>query len=157
MDHWTSIVGFGLLTASVGFGAAFWPSAVEFRDLNDDLEFCQMDLVAAQSALKARTTQATLAQGRWQDWQGWAEDANKARNALEAELGKTRTELFAARAYQEGLSQRLLAALAKSDPSPEILVIPAPIRKAEVKSRKRRYASGKKKVERQDVHSWAWF
>ena len=157
MDHWTSIVGYGTLMAAVGFGAAFWPNVVEFRDLTDDLEFCQFDLAQAQKDAKTKGSQAATALGRWQDWQGWAEDANKARGELEAELGKTRTELFAARAYQEGLSQRLMTALAKSDPPPEILVIPAPIRKAEVKSRKRRYAAGKKKVERQDVHSWAWF
>jgi hypothetical protein len=157
MDHWTSVVGYGTLMAAVGFGAAFWPNVVEFRDLTDDLEFCQFDLATARTELETQASQAVHAKGRWQDWQGWAEDANKARTELEAELGKTRTALFAARAYQEQTHQKLLAALAKSAPPPQVVVIPAPIRKAEPKARKRRYAVGKKKAERQDVHSWAWF
>lgn len=157
MDHWLHIVGYGLLIFAVGVGASFWPNVIEYRDLVDDLEFCRLDLAQAKQDAEIKSQKAALALGNWKDWQGWAEDANKARDELEAELGETRTALFAARAYQEETHQKLLAALAKSSPPPQVIVIPAPIRKAEVKPRKRRYVTGKKKQERQEAHSWAWF
>jgi len=148
VHDWPYLVGCVVLLIAAGFGAALWPSMVESVNAADDLAFCQVELFDTKAALSVKTDAAALAASRWRDWQSWAEDANKARIDLAAALEQSRAELFAARMYQEGLSQKLTAAQAR-EPETVVVAIPYPVRKVTPVIRRKRA-----KPQPQMAHPW---
>jgi hypothetical protein len=141
MRDWLALGAGGIAVIWAGFSLG---PTTDYANVADDLTFCQFDLADVKSALKERSAFASMAQSRWKDWQTWAEDANVARNELQAELERTRSDLLAARLYRPPVA-------APEPPEPIVIAIPYPVKKPAPVTRKKRAV---KRLPPTDNHWW---
>jgi hypothetical protein len=145
-ENWLSIVALAIVVAIFGVAAIWNPYVKDILDLEERAAVCEVDLGDARRERDhalAQAVQANLrrdiAAKRWDEWQGWYEEAHADRVRLAAELEAARTQLFQAR----------LAA----SPPPKVVEIPPPKKKP---TRKKRSTMKPRVQQKRVVYDWSW-
>jgi hypothetical protein len=148
-DHWPSLVFLLVAIAAFTVAVVWSPYAEDAFNMEERLDYCEADLAAARGDLAATTRRLAevtrerdVAATRWDEWQGWYEEAHADRTRLAVALEAERT-------------RRFQAELAASAPA-RVAEIPPPKRKPMATVPKREKVRPRPRLTKRIVYDWSW-